>query len=356
MKIKQKKINKLGVLVLLGTFVAAWLWMDLQSFADSPLQMQDSSLTYVIEPGKTLNRIARELETQGIIGDARKLVWLARLKGTADHIRVGEYEFQPGTTVEQMLAMVVRGEVKQYSITLVEGWNFRQMMAVMSSDNVLTHKLVGLNQVQIMSSLGHPGQHPEGRFFPDTYRFSRGVTDVEILKQAYDRMKSTLESEWPTRAAGLPYEDAYQALIMASIVEKETAVPEERMAIAGVFVRRLEKGMRLQTDPTVIYGLGEDFDGNLKKSHLLDDANPYNTYKHRGLPPTPIAMPGREAIHAALHPEPGNALYFVSRGDGSHHFSATLEEHNRAVVKYQLNGRVRSTTSMNADGSTRQEK
>ena len=355
MKIKQKRINKLGILVLLATFAAAWLWMDLEAFAGSPLKLPEGGFTYVIEPGKTLNRIARELENQGIIDHARKLVWLARLKGTADHIRVGEYEFQPGTSVEQMLDKVVRGEVKQYSLTLVEGWNFRQMMAAINGDDVLTHKLAGLNQVQIMSSLGHTGQHPEGRFFPDTYRFSRGMTDEEILKQAYDRMKSTLETEWPTRVAGLPYENAYEALTMASIVEKETGVPEERKAIAGVFIRRLEKGMRLQTDPTVIYGLGESFDGNLKKSHLLDASNPYNTYKHKGLPPTPIAMPGRDSIHAALHPEVGTALYFVSRGDGSHYFSSTLEEHNRAVVKYQLNGKVRSTTSMNADGSARRD-
>jgi UPF0755 protein len=278
------------------------------------------------------------------------------LQGNADHIRVGEYEFKPGTTVGQMLDMVVRGEVKQYSLTLVEGWNFHQVMMAMNADEALTHKLAGLNNVQIMNTLGYTGQHPEGRFFPDTYQFSRGMTDVEILKQAYGRMKTTLEQEWPKRDAGLPYDNAYQALTMASIVEKETAVPEERRAIAGVFVRRLEKGMRLQTDPTVIYGLGQSFDGNLKKSHLLDASNPYNTYKHKGLPPTPIAMPGRDSIHAALHPEAGTALYFVSRGDGSHYFSSTLEEHNRAVVKYQLKGKVRSTTSMNADGSAKQEK
>jgi len=356
MKLRQRKINLLGVLVLLGTFVLAWQWMELSAFADSPLNLQGESVTFVIKPGKTLKHIARELQHEGIIQDARKLVWLARLQGTANHIRVGEYEFKPGTTVEQMLDKVVKGDVKQYSLTLVEGWNFRQMMAAMNADTVLDHKLIGLNQVQIMNTLGHTGQHPEGRFFPDTYQFSRGMTDVDILKQAYERMKSTLEAEWETRQAGLPYENAYQALTMASIVEKETGVPEERLAIAGVFVRRLEKGMRLQTDPTVIYGLGEKFDGNLKRSHLLDAANPYNTYKHKGLPPTPIAMPGRDSIHAALHPEAGTALYFVSRGNGSHYFSSTLEEHNRAVVKYQLKGKLHSTTSMNADGSARQEK
>jgi len=356
MKLRQRKINLLGALVLLGTFVLAWEWMDLSAFAQSPLNLHDENFTYVILPGKTLKHIARELENEGIIQHARKLVWLARLQGNANHIRVGEYEFKPGTTVEQMLDKVVKGDVKQYTLTLVEGWNFRQMMAAMNADPVLEHKLIGMNQVQIMNTLGHTGQHPEGRFFPDTYQFSRGMSDVEILKQAYERMKATLEEEWPKREAGLPYDNAYQALIMASIVEKETAVPEERRAIAGVFVRRIEKGMRLQTDPTVIYGLGEDFDGNLKKSHLLDASNPYNTYKHKGLPPTPIAMPGRDSIHAALHPEAGSALYFVSRGDGSHYFSSTLEEHNRAVVKYQLNGKVRSTTSMNADGSARQDR
>lgn len=356
MRIRDKRINSVGILVILLSFVLAWQWMSFEGFADSKLKLGDKGFTYVIKQGQTLKGIARELHQEGIIDSASKLVWLARLHGNANHIRVGEYEFKPGTTAGQMLEMIVRGEVKQYTLTLVEGWTFHQFMAAIDADPILTHKLAGLQPMQVMDRLGYPGEHPEGRFFPDTYQFSRGMTDVEILQQAHERMKSTLEQEWPKREDGLPYDGPYQALIMASIVEKETALPEERRAIAGVFVRRLQKGMRLQTDPTVIYGLGSSFDGNLKKKHLLDASNPYNTYKHKGLPPTPIAMPGRDSIHAALHPEAGTALYFVSRGDGSHYFSSTLEEHNRAVIKYQLNGKVHATTSMNKDGSAKRDK
>ncbi|MDH5185261.1 MAG: endolytic transglycosylase MltG [Gammaproteobacteria bacterium] len=345
--------RSIGVIVIIFSFGLGWLWMEFDSFADAPLEFSGPDYRYTIESGKTLKRISRELQQQGLISSADKLVWLARLQGDADHIRLGEYEFTQGTTVQQLLNKFVAGDVKRYSLTLVEGWNIHQVMQAVNADPILQHKLRGLSHTQIMDKLGHPGQHPEGRFFPDTYQFSRGMSDIDVLKRAYDKMELVLKQEWPKRIEGLPYDDAYQALIMASIVEKETAVPSERRTIAGVFVRRIEKHMRLQTDPTVIYGLGLSFDGNLRKKHLLDASNLYNTYKLRGLPPTPIALAGLEAIQAALNPEPGEALYFVSRGDGSHHFSATLDEHNQAVVKYQLKGRIRSTTSMNADGTSK---
>lgn len=351
----RKFSRAIGVVVIVFGLAVAWMWLEFRDYADTPLSFNGSEYRYTIESGKTLKRIARELQQQGLIKNADKLVWLARLQGDANHILLGEYEFSQGNTVQDLLNKFVSGDVKRYSLTLVEGWNIHQLLQAVNDDPVLQHHLQGLDHEQIMQRLGHPGEHPEGRFFPDTYQFSRGMSDIDFLKRAYDKMQQVLQEEWPRRISGLPYRDTYQALIMASIVEKETAVPSERAAIAGVFVRRLEKQMRLQTDPTVIYGLGLSFDGNLKKRHLQDVTNPYNTYKLKGLPPTPIALAGREAIQAALNPQPGEALYFVARGDGSHHFSATLDEHNQAVVKYQLNGRVRSTSSMNADGTAKKE-
>jgi UPF0755 protein len=242
--------------------------------------------------------------------------------------------------------MMISGKVRQYALTLVEGWNFRQVMDAVQSHPSLAHTLQGLENAAIMAQLGHPDEHPEGRFLPDTYHFPKGLSDVAFLQRAYDAMAQTLAQEWEGRAVGLPLQTPYEALILASIVEKETGLASERQAIAGVFVRRLEKRMRLQTDPTVIYGMGERYDGNIRKQDLLEDT-PYNTYRRLGLPPTPIAMPGRDAIHATLHPDDSQNIYFVSRGDGSHHFSATLEEHNNAVIKYQLKGRKRPFSSYN---------
>jgi UPF0755 protein len=227
----------------------------------------------------------------------------------------------------------------QYSVTLVEGWNFHQVRAALAKEEKLEHSLDGLSDTQVMDKLGHAGIFPEGRFFPDTYRFVRGMSDVELLKTAYDRLNDVLAKEWEQRAADVPYSEPYQALIMASLVEKETGVPQERGQIAGVFVRRMAMGMLLQTDPTVIYGLGDRYSGKLTRAHLKE-ATPYNTYMISGLPPTPIAMVGREAIHAALNPVAGNSLYFVARGDGSHVFSDDLDAHNNAVREFQLKRRA----------------
>ena len=217
----------------------------------------------------------------------------------------------------------------------------------MEAASKLTHTLAGLSPNAVMKRLGHAGEHPEGRFFPDTYYYTKGETDLMILAKAYDKMQKLLQQEWQGRVANLPLKDPYEALILASIVEKETGRADERRQIAGVFINRLRRGMRLQTDPTVIYGMGESFDGNLRLKDLRRDT-PYNTYTRRGLPPTPVALPGKESLQAVLHPEASDALFFVARGDGSHEFSATLEQHNKAVIKYQLNGKPRDPAAGSA--------
>jgi UPF0755 protein len=282
--------------------------------------------------------VLNRLQADGVLHDALwlRLYWRFNLKGQPLHS--GEYRLTPELSVRDMLGLWRRGEVVQYSLTLVEGWNFRQVRAALERQSKLELTLTELSDAQLMARLGYPGVNPEGRFFPDTYRFVRGMSDLDLLKQAYVRLEQVLAEEWQARADGLPYKDPYDALIMASIIEKETGVPEERSQIAGVFIRRLRIGMRLQTDPTVIYGLGERYNGKLTYAHLREPTA-YNTYVIDGMPPTPIAMVGREAINAALHPVAGKSLYFVARGDGSHVFSSTLKAHNRAVREYQLTRR-----------------
>jgi UPF0755 protein len=319
--------------------------MRMQQFVETPLSVSAEGETIEVRPGISFAGLARALEVRGVVSDARLLTWLARWDRAAEGIKAGEYLIEPGTRPRELLQKLVSGKVRLHALTLVEGWSFRQVMAALAADANLTHTLGGLSDAAVMERLGHPGEHPEGRFYPDTYHYPRGLTDTEFLRRAYDAMATRLAREWEGRAPGLPYRTAYEALIMASIVEKETGRADERPAIGGVFVRRLAKGMRLQTDPSVIYGLGDSFDGNLRRRHLEDDANSYNTYRHKGLPPTPIAMPGGDALHAALHPAEGDSLYFVSRGDGSHSFSATLEQHNQAVIRYQLNGKRRPFSS-----------
>ena len=251
-------------------------------------------------------------------------------------MRAGEYSIADGITADELLRQFTEGNSIQYSLTVIEGWTFRQMLAALARDPIIEHRLEGRTDAEIMAQLGYAGEHPEGRFFPDTYRFPRGTTDIDFLRRAYQVMQRHLEREWAQRQSDLPLKSPYEALILASIIEKETAVPAERNLISGVFVQRLRRNMRLQTDPTVIYGLGPEFDGDIRFRDLRRDT-PYNTYLRAGLTPTPIALPGLDSIRAALHPEESGALYFVSRGDGTHKFSNTLEEHNAAVRKYQLN-------------------
>ena len=341
-----KRVVKLGLLLVIAiVLVAGWWWLSLNQYLDEPLPLQES-YSYELKPGSNYIRVVNELSEAGLITEARYLRWYGRLTGKARQIKAGEYAIPAGMTARQLLEMLISGKVRQYALTLVEGWNFRQVMQAVDDHPSLEHTLQGMSNEAIMERLGHPGEHPEGRFLPDTYHFPKNLSDVAFLKRAYTAMASVLAQEWENRAVGLPFETPYDALILASIVEKETGLASERQAIAGVFVRRLNKRMRLQTDPTVIYGMGERYKGNIRKSDLQEDT-PYNTYRRAGLPPTPIAMPGRDAIHATMHPDNSKSIYFVARGDGSHQFSATLEEHNDAVIKYQLKGRKRPFSSYN---------
>ncbi|MCD5988397.1 endolytic transglycosylase MltG [Pseudomonas sp. CDFA 553] len=324
-------------LVLAGLALGYAYWQQKEAL-HQPLNVTQEQMLDVpagSTPGGLLNR----LQTDGVIKDAfwLRLYWRFNLSSEALHS--GEYRMTPGMNAQSLLGLWQRGEVVQYSLTLVEGWNFRQVRAALGKQPKLEQTLVNLSDAELMTKIGHPDVFPEGRFFPDTYRYVRGMTDAEILKQAYKRLDDVLEEEWAKRAADVPYTDAYQALIMASLVEKETGVPQERGQIAGVFVRRLALGMLLQTDPTVIYGLGERYNGKLTRAHLKEPT-PYNTYVISGLPPTPISLVGREAIHAALNPVPGRSLYFVARGDGSHVFSDDLDAHNAAVREFQLKRRA----------------
>lgn len=328
----------LGVLILVGSVGAGWVLMEWGDALQQELVVGKDGLRYAIKKGTSFRSVVEDLAERGVVRDPRYLIWTARWTGKAGRIQAGDYQIRPGTTAERLLDLFVQGKVLQHSFTLVEGKTFRQLMQALSAHPELEHTLAGLSDEQIMETLGYPGVHPEGRFLPETYHFPKGTTDVDILRRAYRDMQTLLIAEWERRDGGLPYKTPDDALIMASIIEKETGRPEERQRIGGVFVRRLERNMRLQTDPTVIYGLGESYDGNLRRRDLKRDT-PYNTYVHKGLPPTPIAMPGADSILAALHPETGSELYFVAKGDGSHHFSVTLTEHEEAVAQYQLRRR-----------------
>lgn len=333
-----------GIAILTSTLTLGWLWMDYRDYMASSLNVPEEGLVYQLTPGMNLTRLVKQLASQGVIKKPRYILWAARWNKNSNHIAVGEYKINHKETVKVFLDNLFKGKVIQYALTIVEGWNFNQLIDAVNYHPHLKHELRNKSHPEIMQILGREGIHPEGRFLPDTYHFPKNMSDVDFLKRAYQEMEAVLADEWRQRDVGLVIKTPYEALILASIVEKETGLASERKAIAGVFMRRLEKKMRLQTDPTVIYGMGERYKGNIRSSDLKRDT-PYNTYRRRGLPPTPIAMPGRDAIHAALHPKQGDELYFVSRGDGSHYFSSTLEEHNKAVIKYQLKGRKRSFSS-----------
>jgi UPF0755 protein len=287
-----------------------------------------------IEPGTPAQRVAGVVAASGVDVQPVLLYAWFRLSGQARQIKAGSYEITPGTTPRKLLSMLVRGEESLKSVTLVEGWNFRQVRAALQKAEALKPDTQGLGAEAIMAQLGKPGVHPEGRFFPDTYTYAKGSSDLAVLKRAARAMDKRLEAAWALRSADTPLKTPDEALILASIVEKETGKPSDRPEIGGVFSNRLRIGMMLQTDPTVIYGMGEQFDGNLRKRDLQADT-PYNTYTRAGLPPTPIAMPGKAALLAAVQPAQTKALYFVARGDGTSHFSSTLDEHNRAVNKFQ---------------------
>ena len=333
------------LLLIIAVAAASWGYRDYQNFLSTPLTLPQQGLAFTIEPGTAVKTVAKQLEQQGVLNEPRAgvirpslyLQLYARLSKQATQIKAGDYRLLAPMTPVELLATFVEGKVIQFSLTIPEGWTFRQMMQAVLSHEHIEKTLQGLDDMAIMTKLGYPDQHPEGRFFPNTYHFPAATTDVEFLKRAYQTMQEQLQKAWQQRADNLPLNSAYEALIMASIIEKETGLASERGQISGVFNRRLQKGMRLQTDPTVIYGMGESFDGNIRRRDLRQDT-PYNTYTRDGLPPTPIALPGRAALQAAVNPEPGETLFFVAKGDGSgaHVFSKTLREHNRAVRTYQL--------------------
>lgn len=318
------------VLVLLAGAGGA-LW----HYAVTPLEIGTEQRSLKVAPGTSLKRLAQTLREQGVLPETFRFVWLGRLSGHAGGLKAGVYELPERVTPLRLLEKITRGEFSQAEITFIEGWTFSQMRETLDQHPGVSHDSKGMSDAQVLNRLGAREAHPEGLLFPDTYHFAKGASDFQILASAYRTMANILNEEWEARAPQLPYENAYEALIMASIVEKETGRREDRGMIAAVFVNRLRKGMLLQTDPTVIYGLGSHFDGNLRRVHL-DTDGPYNTYRRAGLPPTPIAAPGRESLHYALHPASSEALYFVARGDGSSQFSDTLEQHNRAVQRYQL--------------------
>lgn len=323
------------VLLLSAVFVAIGVGSDYFRFVRTPVNLGAPTRVFEVPRGASVRQVAQALGDQGIVRQPYYLMALAYRRGDAGRLKAGDFELVRFMTPADLLDRLVSGRVIEYPVTLVEGRTFRQAVTAILDNGQFGTDLAGLSDASLMAALGRPGEHPEGRFFPDTYRFPRRTAGLDVLRRAMQRMDKVLAQEWEGRAEGLPLKTPYEALILASIVEKETAVAAERPAIAGVFVRRLERGMRLQTDPTVIYGLGERYDGNIRRADLLEPT-PYNTYTIQGLPPTPIALPGREAIRAALHPAAGDSLYFVARGDGTHAFSATLEQHNKAVRTYQL--------------------
>ena len=300
---------------------------------NSPLDLPEGGVEYRLEQGQTLSHISRALAAEQQLKHPRLLRLYALLHGSPA-IHAGDYQLKSGSTPKTLFWQLVEGRVRLYQVTLIEGWTYAQALEALHAREAIEPRLRGLSQAEQLKRLALDIDHPEGWFFPDSYRYVRGTSDVEILQRAHQKMRSTLSQLWEQRESGLIYDKPYEALIMASIVERETGAPWERKDIAGVFVRRLVKGMRLQTDPTVIYGMGEEYQGRITRSDLRKPS-PYNTYRIEGLPPTPIALPGREAIVAALNPAEGSALYFVAKGDGTHVFSDTLEEHNRAVAAYQ---------------------
>lgn len=340
MSSRKKSLTR--VLIALAVAIAAWgaVW-EFFDYLARPLPIE-SVQEVEVERGTSLRPLIRQLAARGMLERPLLFQLYVRSTGRGNHIQAGEYLLGPGTTPLDLLDMLERGQVRMHAVTLVEGWTLAQLRAQLRKATHLKQVLQDVPAADLLTVLGveaPAGRAPEGLFFPDTYVFSGATSDRDILRQAYRRMQSVLDEEWSARASNLPYRDAYDALIMASIVERETGVARERPTIAGVFVRRLQRDMPLQTDPTVIYGLGEQFDGNLRRRDLDDPTNVFNTYQRRGLPPTPIALAGRAAIRAALQPDSGNALYFVGKGDGSHQFSATLEEHERAVRRYQIEQR-----------------
>lgn len=323
----------LGIALATGFVLAGWLvYYGMSALPAAP------GRSFVVEPGESLTGVARKLQSEGLIAHAWSFAALGRMFDMAGRIKAGSYQVGDAKTHYGLLRKMAQGTVSLAKVTIIEGWTFAQMRAALDAHPDLSHQARALDEAALMAHLGAGTDRAEGRFYPDTYFFDRGASDLDIYRRAHALMKEKLDAAWASRSSGLPLRSPQEALILASIIEKETGVPDERPLIASVFINRLRLGMRLQTDPTVIYGLGAGYDGNLRKGDLLSDT-PYNTYTRAGLPPGPIALPGGGALTAAVQPEKSGMLYFVAKGGGRHHFSSNLDDHNRAVNRYQRGGR-----------------
>lgn len=331
-----KKFIYLGLVA--GIAASVFLGFKFNQFQHQPIKLDQASTQFTISSGNTIRQVAQNLADAGYIEDPVMFIALARLQGENTLIKAGEYLLKSDHTPADLMHLFTQGDSILYSFTIIEGWTFKQLLEAIKDDPILVKTINDVDDKMIMAKISDSEVSAEGWFLPDTYHFPRGTTDISFLKRAHETMRQKLQQEWENRAKDLPLKTPYEALILASIIEKETGAAFERPLIAGAFIQRLKKGMRLQTDPTVIYGIGKNFDGNIRYKDLRKDT-PYNTYLHKGLTPTPIALPGIDSIRAALNPAQTDAVYFVSKGDGTHHFSSTLEEHNEAVSKYQLKGR-----------------
>jgi UPF0755 protein len=360
--LSRKRKSRFGWIFVLSALLlgaaAYWAFDRYAGFADAPLVSAKPDASIVVAKGDSFASVLGKLHAAGE-SPAHDLEWrlLARQLGTAGHLQVGEYALAPGTTPRDLLVRMRDGKVVSRRFTIVEGWNIRQLRAALAKAAQLEHETDSLDDAALMARLGFPRQHPEGRFLPETYLYTRGDSDLDVLARAHEAMRRALDDAWKTRAPNLPLKSEDEALVLASIVEKETGIPEDRPRIAGVFMNRIARGMRLETDPTVVYGLGARYDGNIRKRDLQED-NPYNTYRIPGLPPTPISMPGKAALQAVAHPAGGDAVYFVSSGDGSGRslFAATYSEHQANVRAYLARyraglakGPLTGTTTSNAD-------
>jgi UPF0755 protein len=326
-----------AIILLSLSLFFSYFAVQYQRFLLTPLS-QTQSIHYIFEPGSSVHHLADDLQAQGFLTQPRFFLLLAYVKGATNKLKTGEYLFDPGTTPNQLLEQMLAGNVILHRFTIVEGWTFQQLITALKTLPYVKHRLNAISPEQMLANLGLPPRNPEGLFFPATYYFSLGAKDTDLLKWAYQLLEKKLNQTWKTRARGLPYQSPYEALIAASLVEKETAIRQERPMIAGVIARRLQKGMPLQIDASIIYGLGIHYTGKLSIEDLKKNT-PYNTYTRRGLPPTPIAIPSLTSIDAVLHPDHSENLYFVAKGDGSHQFSSNLVDHNRAVQIYQLDKR-----------------
>lgn len=329
-----KRLTLIGLILLLVAFSFTYFVVHYYRFLKLPLS-RTQTLHVVFEPGSSVHHLLLELQDHGYMAHPRFFLLLAYFKGATNKLKTGEYEFDPGTTPGQLLDQMLAGKCILHRFTIVEGWTFQQLISALNNLTTIKHQLKQVSSEQILANLGLPAENPEGLFYPATYYFSAGAKDSDLLKRSYQLLEKKLQSAWKNRAADLPYKTPYQALIVASLVEKETAIAKERPMIAGVIVRRLQAGIPLQIDASIIYGLGAHYNGKLSIEDLRKDT-PYNTYTRRGLPRTPIASPSLASIVAALHPDHSQNLYFVAKGDGTHQFSTHLTQHNWAVQRYQL--------------------